>query len=587
MNSTFNFKTDVRPRAVAKDLAAAAKELNVKLSLTGAQQVTAAIYGYKSWKDLISKIGTTDVVGPEDHELEHSQVIDREQRQLRHLYAAGFSRDQAISVMNRLKPTGRMAESVSMRPSVTVFANGLDYHPNRVRFSLFHIGEDEPAVAGDTSLVSLYLKSWIGERASIELDKAMCSDVELSGPLFEAAKGAWTTGFIIDASAQAHPTIRKPLTSERRSRIPATADGRTYYVYLGPNAFPSPYKMVGIEGAYVTVFQNPDKDEEMTPVFDIRLVCSAMVSDKTEMNRFDGPAILSIRDAVRGVRFELNPMSTVSHSASTLRHSAMMHEREWASFIPGPTHAAINGIIAYLEGEHSQSVGVFDKMPEDMVRKIERASTGQKFESVVKDTPLFLPVVYLGRNPPDKSLFTEQNPSYSFEDIEADPALIHAMIDDALDMDWDASFELSKLATLEALSMSMDSFGEMHADVRANAAFLQACIGSLQTDHATTNARSLLKDENPMVQPYLPLAWLAFKLCGNQPEAAACEARYLTGEHRPSVHKSMKDAAQAIDMFKVFGKLKSDRVFELFTEHELYLEFDVRQIEKRPTSSRA
>lgn len=99
-----HFSSLDRPKAVAKKLKASLSFLGTPMRLSQAQEQAALLYGYISWHELRTSIGTLPR-SPDDEELTASLVVARREYQVAKLVDAGIPLNQATYAIKMIAPT--------------------------------------------------------------------------------------------------------------------------------------------------------------------------------------------------------------------------------------------------------------------------------------------------------------------------------------------------------------------------------------------------------------------------------------------------------------------------------------------------
>lgn len=444
MNEDLRYHMSNAKRAtnVLKDLSRLAKEYGSKAKPLLLKQATAELFCYGSWVELESWIGTDPGTGPEDHELSPENLLSRSSRQIKAVMSLGFSEEIAEAMLVKLKPTGRQPGEHQINNHHR-YANIGDYHPNRFLDMWSELFSPMGKFDEDLFDVEDELKEWAKDRPMLSHDKELClrpggdneTDIEYIFDVLDEA------GFILDGSAIARQMSEPAISDGHCRNIPEPY--RITYVHFGPNAFPSPYRDVGIEGAYVRFhFEDSATPETPADSIEVRVVCSLPFeagSDWVDAGPMYYDELMSIRDHLRGVIFpvEGSGVNIMRSSLKYFRNCGVSSETyggalvDWVDYLEAPSTAALN----IIRGVIDKAFMIYDvpstNMSEGSAKKFSRAATEKKFLAMAKDNQDRYPIVrFLGRKPPGENLKTEYVTPYANAEIEATQDYLHAFESD-------------------------------------------------------------------------------------------------------------------------------------------------------------
>lgn len=100
-----HFTSQDRPKAIARKLRGLLKDAGSPVTQSRALEIVADLYGYPTWQELSSSIGT-QAASPDDHDLPPEIVTIRREAQVQALCRHGFTISQASEAVLKLRPTG-------------------------------------------------------------------------------------------------------------------------------------------------------------------------------------------------------------------------------------------------------------------------------------------------------------------------------------------------------------------------------------------------------------------------------------------------------------------------------------------------
>ncbi|MCS4089178.1 hypothetical protein [Rhizobium sp. BK176] len=524
--------SDARPRAVAKDLVQIAKELGLKLSTTASQAISSQLFGYESWHDLQTRVGSNEQPGPEDDELTEHQFSARRLSQLHHLRLGGFPDGKIKMVLDRLRPTARAQRGGTAR-TLVAYPAAERYHPNRVADIWFRIDEHCENFNRDfdyyySEAVEI-LGEWARGRGLLFLDRVLCEDAggatetALESILEDTRKRGW----IIDASSLSDLDTAQ-FCDEILTCVPNDWHHAAIYVHLGRNAFPSPYQDCGVEGVYLGI-DIDETDRGCPQAFNV----SAMVvcSEPDYPDRWgDGGTARSVgirmRDNLRNgytafyTKGEHDLAGCIEHSLSDKESE---EDRQWAPFLSAPIYASMNALGRFFAGSVAVSVAV--QSPSSKIQtKISRSVTETQFEAAVANWEgNSFCVRILGTYPEPEACRSEFRSDPQML-VAQDPLGIYVAIDDSFDLH--AEDAVRHMRALHDIAAKRKSISPLDHDtwVRTVASLCQAELHNGEYRNATRSSWVLKGVDTPSAKKYLPLVWLVAYLNSGAQEAASVRA---------------------------------------------------------------
>ena len=546
----FNLLSDARPRSIAKDLSALASETGIKLSLTTSHKVVATMLGYDNWKHMLSEVGAPGRPGPEDSELTADDRSSRHAAQIKALDDVGIPKELQSGFLDRLRPTSRSdaaappARSLSGRPR-----NSFEYHPERVANAWFRLQEhcennDRDFEGYFTDAMDI-MKEWADGRHLSDLDRILLDDV---GENTTSALDAMLTdpsrwGVIVDASAMSN-LDSEALLDDTFPHFPKNMETAALYVHLGRNAFPSPYRDVGVEGVYLEMNVKETLDG---PGSGFSIAASVVCSEPSYPDRYTSRDVsvnlpLYFRDQLRngGTQFYSRgeDENLESEIESAKGRDSDPEDSAWAPFIGGPIRAALNAVHLM----YGRAVPVHDVVPRLTAAEkaqLERTTTDAQFlKAAARLGEERLCIRALGDLANIALAAPKRNRMAPFPVDVRNAAEINIAIDDSFDQvsPEDAAMIMRPVADA-AYARRNDSDTDRLAWIRSCAALLQAELHSEQMDRAFASADTLVEisRSDEAATPYLPIAWLAYELGGETERAARIEELLDADEYEISI----------------------------------------------------
>lgn len=398
----FRMVSDARARRVARDLRDLLKSEGVVVGLTRAQALTAQIYGYSTWRELIADLG--EDFSPDDCQEDDLEVAARYQRAARALGTAVTSIGTVQRILMALRPTDR-AVLTEHRAALVALANPDAFHPVRLRrlvdeselvgAALDEIDRDPVDACGEADLLE---RAGLAGLAVIE---AAVADDDLTLlpydayaviqrrmlPLYAAATRVATGAFaLIDAEAVALALAERP--------VPDLLGPTDHYVHFGAARFPSPYPGLCIEGCYVRTC--PDGD----------VVVSAVVSPpsfgtapEAYLEDFETGAMLlahcrghtmRLVDIIDGsLSVALAPYADIraigAYDAQGRPPFTAGLDGLWRTYLRPAAAAAVNAVATLRETPFAERViGVTVSPDHPVARRLGKARTDQQWQAALQ-----------------------------------------------------------------------------------------------------------------------------------------------------------------------------------------------------------
>jgi hypothetical protein len=538
---TYNLQNDVRARKVAKDLARLAKQQGMSVKLPAVQNAVAKMMGHADWKVMLASIGTTPSTGPEDHELDEIALAVRRAEQINAIKGLGFDSEQAKDLLTKLRPTGRTGASIAKAGRLAVIQTGLDYHPMRMAALWEELFHSLPGFSGSGEDLEERLAVWAEQRSMLSMDRSFCmlENGEVSGKIDTIFEVLDTTSIVMDASTLATTLANQELSPAVYANIPK-AYHPGVYVHFGANAFPSPYRDAGVEGAYVNYHHYKDGVAGIPDSVNVMLVCSNPFQldngwdDGSHMMKDD---LQELRNLLRGAWVEFSPGEN-----ETLADGIQVFEDEqeeefepgegWVDYIKAPAIAALQAVKLVVDRKVVPVDAVTVDTGEALVRRLERATIEDQFLKAAANDERTPVVRYLGRTAPGDTVTTEYTQSYFDDSRPLDPNDILGIGDD-LSGYWEncAAKIADRLYDRAVAHLSDTPYSIAHA----RAMVIKNSMRAIAFDHGAgceeepdiialkekinMHVDGLLAEPSPGISEFMPIAWLAAMIF-NTPEAA-------------------------------------------------------------------
>ncbi|MNU47194.1 hypothetical protein D3C71_360760 [compost metagenome] len=545
-DTAYRMNSETRARNVLKDLSRIAREDGLGVKNPALQHAVAGIFGYEGWKELLASIGGHDQVGPEDNQLEAGALAARRELQVTELERIGFPSVRARDVLAKLRPTGRTDEALKAERRLPVIRTTFDYHPNRLQRTWQSLNEFHKGFDGYFGTGEELLEEWGRNLPMLPADRAVCMrGGSLNETFIEFGFDVIEGGYMFDASAAVSKLADREVTVDTCLGIPEPyRDG--VYVHFGANAFPSPYRDVGVEGAYVHLYYGTDYGDHIASPYpesvDVKLVCS----DPFKQDHYDEEGSLrdhlqELRNLLRGPTFSFSPFE--NHTPSSELHCETEEEGEyWLPYALAPVTAAVNAVRAFVDG----AVRIIDAVPDDMsredVRRIERASTERKFLEAVKAADERLVVRFMDREPPVADVLTEETVAYVGEHVPADGDYLLAQGFEIQGYWPDEALKIARRGFETAMGLKDDDLsGGVFTVNHANGLMIHTLMRAIAHGEGGRDdgpelaalrreieghVDSIVTDTSNHSREFLPIAWLAARIIGSDSLAARAEARF-------------------------------------------------------------
>lgn len=571
-NVKYNMLNDVRARQVAKDLSKIAKEHGLRVKLPTVQDTVAHLMGHADWKTMLAGIGASPIAGPEDHELDDIALAVRRTEQASAIKTLGFEASEADDVLTKLRPTGRAAASVANAGRLAVIHTTNDYHPMRFAALWEELFHSIPGFTGSPDDVEKRLAVWAKQRPMLPIDREFClrENDTVVGQIESVFETLDETAIVLDASAIAQSLSTQELTQETYSKIP-TSYQRATYVHFGANAFPSPYRDTGVEGAYVSYLSyTPQSKLDVPDSVSIMLVCSApfQVDNAWE----DGSSMMKddmqeLRNLLRGAWFDFEPSAGETLADGTANFGGEEDRNQedgqiWSYYLQAPATAALHAIKLLAERKITPVDAVPHELSEAFVRRLERTKTDDQFLKAAATNDERTPIIrYMGRSAPEGAVTTEYTTVYVDESkpLSADDVLA---IGYDLSGYWDNSVAnvAKRLFAQVEKHLARNNYSMAHArglvinscmraiayDEGAGSEALPEVIALKETINLHVDA--LLADKSPAISEFMPIAWLAATIL-NKPEAAAQAFERCKHFRSPDFHQSLASLADHLSIY--------------------------------------
>lgn len=532
----YNLLNDVRARNVAKDLAKLAKQQGISVKLPSVQNAVAKMMGHADWKVMLASIGITPSTGPEDHELDEIALAVRRAQQISSLKALGFDAGHAEDVLAKLRPTGRTSASVATAGRLAVIQTGRDYHPMRVAELWEELFHSLPGFAGFGEDLEERLATWAQQRPMLSMDRSFCllDNGEVAGKIDTFFEVLNETGVVLDASALAKELATHELSDDVYTDIPKAYHAGVY-VHFGANAFPSPYRDAGVEGAYVNYHHYSDGVAGTPDSVNVLLVCSNPFQLDNGWN--DGSPMMKddlqeVRNLLRGAWVEFSPGEDET-LADGIQNFEKEHEEEaepgqgWAEYIKAPAIAALHAVRLVAACKLVPSDAVTRDTPEALVRRLERTTTEDQFLKAAANDERTPVVRYLGRAAPEATVMTEYTARYFDNSRALDPNDIIRIGYD-LNGYWETSAVkiANTLYDRAAVHLSESPYSIGHArglviknSMRAigydEGAGCEEEPGIIALKESIDlHVDGLLAEQSVLINEFMPIAWLAATIFG-------------------------------------------------------------------------
>ena len=560
-------RSDARAKKVLKELSALLVEVGIKTPVGSRKDAVGRLFGYGSWADMLDALDGEADLGPEDHKLDADSLSIRRRIQGDAVRPLLVGRILAEDLIERLRPTGKTEQSIKAFGRVRSISNWMDYHPLRLdriweEIDRLHERCDGSEYDGSSHGAAVMLAGWSATRANLALDQwfAGSSLERVSDRIDKFSKTSILTsdwripGCLIDASAALADLKGRPFSHNLlRGPRPMTA-----YVHLGPNAFPSPYSDVGVEGAYIT-FEDSDVWNSATPSARAVLVCS--VPHRGVVGNEGDPDAGVPRDRLQALRDQLRGVTAMvlSHHTGTpdadhdtladspdIFFESLDDEAAWSSRASAPIMAALHALrqvrtssVLLPQGFAGGGAGTM----------IERATTNAEVRRVAELTGCQV-ITYLGREPPAITIHNEYRP---YHDAAApdDPGYVSALIDDIGGLESDQALLLARHALSDPLVSEKTSPADL-ANLRAAAVhsimrFLSefpletseewSKVGELRSE-MTGHLRRIAEYREPeAADELLMFLWLVANCLGDERLALLAEERMkLIGDQSGRIH---------------------------------------------------
>ncbi len=531
---------DARARSVAKDLARLAKERGVKLPLTSAQNVTARLFGYSDWQDLLANVGQGR--GPEDHELPEVAAMERWADQIEVLVNAGFKGDSVASVLDALRPTGRDQASIKNKPRVWPVQIGANHHPNRLRDAINHFNEYYSLNGSYVPLVDI-MKEWETKRFVHPLDRETYSDERgISSLLMTFDIFRDETSHVVDVSAIISDTPDTVVLDEKWSALPNDpADLGRYYFHFGNHRFPSPFKDIGIDGCYVSALDEILDDNGNPGGFTFTFTTSPEIAPDYDDVLFDNALELDFRSAIRVVEITCHELNGDNVGGALSGPNESEHSDEyvdaWHPYLEKPLCAAWTALKAYRARQAPIHNALFVDSFEGHFAMLERATTDmavvnrmrQIVEEIGGDDDL--PVRFMGKTPPSEDIYLEEMAASPFPRAGSGPERydmdhVQSKLADALQMERPWSMYL---CAKEALRMCGDLDASdpatEHVVVKSCALIMNGANTIGAGKWALEAMNVVIRSHLPEVVDYLPGAVIVLVRAGLEEDARKASLR--------------------------------------------------------------
>jgi len=535
---TYRMNNETRARLILKDLSRICKDAGLKVRNAALQEAVARILGYGDWAEMLTRIGGHDILGPEDSELDHADLVARRTRQAEALVRLGVHPVTAQSVITRLRPTGRTGESVEASRRLGTLPNTHDYHPHR-----FMVAWDElhglDGFDSTTSGTEDLLAEWSEGRAMHPADLAVCMrpSSENEGNLDLYFRIAEDTHIVIDGSRSAKYRAERPITADDYRGMPEVVR-RGVYVHLGHNAFPSPYLHVGIEGAYIDTYGNDEAGVEAPDGIIVKLVCSQPFRDLlSDDDARSEDEMQNLRDLLRGPCVVLSPNEeeTLAHSVQAFAKESQPEAHIWAEYVTGPIAAALHAVNEFTAKDLPSTDYVSDEVDPAVARRIERAATDAKLLSAAQDLDLGQFIVRELAEPfiPSRSRFSP----YDSRHLKITDDHIDGLFSDIARYYGLHAIEPARWAMEVAERFALQGDTPLHRYVGVSGRFfvIRTCLDAISCDvgagsdkdpeilayrdEAMEQVRILLADDDVYPLAHMPLLWLTAYACGFKEEA--------------------------------------------------------------------
>lgn len=530
---------DARARSVAKDLARLAKERGVKLPLTSAQNVTARLFGYSDWQDLLANVGQGR--GPEDHELPEVAAMERWADQIEVLVNAGFKGDSVASVLDALRPTGRDQASMEAKPRVWPVQIGANHHPNRMRDALADL-DGTYILHGDFDVLPEYMSEWESKRFVHPLDRETYSGWTISSLLMTFDRFSYENGHVVDVSAIVSDAPDMAILNEKWSDLPRDpADLEDYYFHFGNHRFPSPFKDIGIDGCYVSGSDLLDENGKPSAII-FTFTTSPEIAPGFEDVLFDNEPELEFRSVLRVVEIMCSDnMNGDGIGSAISADNESEHEDSyvdaWRPYLEKPLCAAWTALKAY----RARQMPIYDALYADSFKqdflKIERAATDNavvdRMRQIAENSEADqdFPVRFMGKIPPSADIYLDEMAASPFplagsgpERYEMDHVL--SKLADALQMERVSSlYECAKEALRMCGDLDAADPATERVSARASALVMNGAHMVGEGKPALEAVNAILRSRIPEVVDYLPGAVIVLVRAGLEEDARKASLR--------------------------------------------------------------
>jgi hypothetical protein len=529
---------DARARSVAKDLARLAKEYNLKLPLTSAQNVTARLFGYSDWQDLLANVGQGR--GPEDHELSKESATERRADQFETLVNAGFG-TEAGAVLDALRPTGREQASMEANPRIWPVQIGVNHHPNRMRVALDEL-DGTYIMHGKFDALPEYMSEWESKRFVHPLDRESNSAHAINSLLMTFEIFREEAGHVVDVSAIVSDKPDTSVLDEKWSALPDDlADLGRYYFHFGNHRFPSPFKDIGIDGCYVSALDEVLDENGNPGGFSFTFTTSPEIAPGFDDVLFDNEPELDLRSVLRVVEIICSDMDgehvgSAINAANESEHSDEYVDA-WRPYLERPLCAAWTALKAY----RARQSPIYDALDADSFKedfsRLERATTDQavvdRMRQIAENSGMDqdFPVRFMGKTPPSADIYLEEMAASPFPVAGSGPErydMNHVLskLADALQMEriW-SLYECAKEALRMCGDLDASDPTTEHVTVKARAMVMNGAHMVGDGKRALEAASAVLRSQLPEVVDYLPGAVIVLAAAGLEEDARNTSAR--------------------------------------------------------------